>query len=391
MTDYTKYIPQLIKFGFDKRENLSDFWFKNKTKIAPAIFVGSGNDDQFSLLIRWESEIGKECTKAIRQFIADKQAGNIEARNKLHKEGTHSFTFAEIDFTTFIFSYNNQNFNLQSFSSMFATSQISGWSDLRGINLSDINIKDSKLKNAFLAQSNLSNSNLQQIQLENVNFVKANFKNARLVSIRLDENSSFSNANFNNAFLNAIILTDHILGDRIEINEISYFDLLKKAIFTEKHNTKRNHTEFLLVDTKSVISHDLQSLKKYTEWYMSISRQIRDSKKNWKKRVSVIFQIFISKFWTSYSVFGIISLLIMSLLASIFYFTSSNFKIPIELQPIDFFDSIYFVIVTFTTLGYGDISPINWCGQLFVIITALTGYLFLGIFIYLLSKKIDSN
>jgi voltage-gated potassium channel Kch len=30
------------------------------------------------------------------------------------------------------------------------------------------------------------------------------------------------------------------------------------------------------------------------------------------------------------------------------------------------FESVYFVIVTFSTVGYGDISPDTWLGQLFM-------------------------
>lgn len=391
MTDFTKYIPQLVKLGFDRAENVSDFWFKNKTKIAPLIFGGTGNDDQFSLLVRWESEIGKECSKAIRKFIEIKQSENIKARTILHRQGVNSIKFAEIDFNTFTFSYQNQEYNLNSFSALFSTSQVSGFADLRGINLNNISINDSILKNGFFAQGDFSNSNLQQVQLENINFVKANFYNARLVLIKLDKNSTFGNANFKNAFLNAIILTDNILGDGIEINEISYFSLIKKSLLNEKHSNKRNHTEFLMVDTKDITNYDLADLKNYTEWYMTVSRKIRDSKHNYRQRFSVIYQIIISKYWTSYSVFGAFTFFTILLLASFFYSTSNNFKIPCELTPIDFFDCIYFVVVTFTTLGYGDIIPINWAGQIFVIITALTGYLFLGTFIYLLSKKMNTK
>ncbi|MEJ7681942.1 MAG: hypothetical protein WKG06_29645 [Segetibacter sp.] len=145
MTDYTEYIQELVKFGFDKKVNISDFWFLHKNEIAPKLFAGSGNDDQFSLLVRWESEIGKECSKAVRQFIIGKQDENRKAKNTLYKQGLHTFTFAEIDFNTFTFIYQNQEYNLQSFSSLFSTSQITGWCDLRGINLCGIKINDSIL------------------------------------------------------------------------------------------------------------------------------------------------------------------------------------------------------------------------------------------------------
>lgn len=392
MIDYKKYILELKKYGFDSnKENLSDFWFSNKVKISPKLFGSSGNDNLFSLLVRWESPLGRACSTEIREFIDLKQRENIQLRNSLYKEGKYSFIYAIIDFFAFSFTFNNELYTLSKFNESFPTSQISGLADLRGIDLNGININDSILKNAFFALSNFSNCKLQQLHFENMNFVSANFKNAILTSIILDESSTFSNATFDNAFLNNIDLTDKILSGGISIKEISYFELLKKALTIEVQYDKRNHTEFLFVNTKEISSYDLLSFKKNIEWYMTISRKISDSKKDWKKRISIIFQILISKYWTSYSVFGSITFLTILVLAYIFYFTSSNFKIPTELSPIDFFDSIYFVVVTFTTLGYGDISPTNWAGQLFVIITALTGYLFLGIFIYLLSKKIGSD
>ena len=37
-------------------------------------------------------------------------------------------------------------------------------------------------------------------------------------------------------------------------------------------------------------------------------------------------------------------------------------------EPWDFFDCIWFVVVTFSTVGYGDTRPNDWPGQTFVII-----------------------
>ncbi|KAJ8301972.1 hypothetical protein KUTeg_014809 [Tegillarca granosa] len=41
------------------------------------------------------------------------------------------------------------------------------------------------------------------------------------------------------------------------------------------------------------------------------------------------------------------------------------------------FESFYFVIVTFSTVGYGDISPDIWLGQLFVVIMICVAFVFL--------------
>ena len=35
---------------------------------------------------------------------------------------------------------------------------------------------------------------------------------------------------------------------------------------------------------------------------------------------------------------------------------------------VDLFESLYFVVVTFATVGYGDYKPDNWPSQLFMVI-----------------------
>lgn len=53
-----------------------------------------------------------------------------------------------------------------------------------------------------------------------------------------------------------------------------------------------------------------------------------------------------------------------------------------------FFDYFYYSIVTFTTLGYGDIVPTTELHKLFAGIEAVFGYFMLGMFINLMNKKL---
>ena len=41
------------------------------------------------------------------------------------------------------------------------------------------------------------------------------------------------------------------------------------------------------------------------------------------------------------------------------------------------FESVYFVIVTFSTVGYGDISPDIWLGQLFMFVMICVAFAFI--------------
>jgi tetratricopeptide (TPR) repeat protein len=50
--------------------------------------------------------------------------------------------------------------------------------------------------------------------------------------------------------------------------------------------------------------------------------------------------------------------------------------------------AFYFSIVTFTTLGYGDILPQNWIGQVLVAFEVLLGYFMLGALVAIIIRKI---
>ncbi|WP_219079322.1 potassium channel family protein [Vibrio parahaemolyticus] len=53
-------------------------------------------------------------------------------------------------------------------------------------------------------------------------------------------------------------------------------------------------------------------------------------------------------------------------------------------------DSIYFSIVTITTLGYGDILPVHWLSKILVIVEVLMGVMFLAVMIGLIiSTSLD--
>ena len=41
------------------------------------------------------------------------------------------------------------------------------------------------------------------------------------------------------------------------------------------------------------------------------------------------------------------------------------------------FEAVYFVIVTFSTVGYGDISPDIWLGQLFMLLMICIAFAFI--------------
>jgi hypothetical protein len=45
-------------------------------------------------------------------------------------------------------------------------------------------------------------------------------------------------------------------------------------------------------------------------------------------------------------------------------------------RPLTLFEAIYFIIVTLSTVGYGDISPDIWPGQAFIFVMIMVSFAF---------------
>ena len=56
-------------------------------------------------------------------------------------------------------------------------------------------------------------------------------------------------------------------------------------------------------------------------------------------------------------------------------------------RPVTFMTHLYFSVVTFSTLGFGDVTPCNGCGELAVMVEVFLGYVFLGGLISIFTMK----
>jgi len=77
--------------------------------------------------------------------------------------------------------------------------------------------------------------------------------------------------------------------------------------------------------------------------------------------------------------------ILVIIMASLFYTLGFLREGEIILRP-DFFQSIYFSVVTFTTVGYGDLSPVGF-NKIIAIIESLAGLFIIPLFIIGLSRK----
>lgn len=76
-------------------------------------------------------------------------------------------------------------------------------------------------------------------------------------------------------------------------------------------------------------------------------------------------------------------LYLISILIFLVFASSIAFSFMLD---INLLDALYFVIVSFTTVGYGDISPVNAASKIFIMFLLPTGYLITALMIAELGK-----
>ena len=98
-----------------------------------------------------------------------------------------------------------------------------------------------------------------------------------------------------------------------------------------------------------------------------------------------VFTGFGEWWWTVLWALGVISL--FAVIYGIGHATGAflfDFK-PTMMSSI--FQYFYLSVVTFATLGFGDITPLNWQAQIPVIIEVIMGYVFLGLIITIIARR----
>lgn len=383
MEELNHYLKIFKKNGYSSDENISDYWFKNVGKLSKLIFRVPGIEESFSVKIRWKSNLGKVCQKEVYNYIVEKQK---QKRRLPH-------FFADIDFKDFTFVFEGKTYSIKQFAESFPTTQFRGITDLRGINLDGIGIDRCNIIKCLFSEASFKNANFQQNRLKATNLVKANFSKSRFVAIIIDKDSRLNQINFSGALINAIEFKDDSIGDSIfPFTKVSYVTLLKDALIKlfqpsfQLSLKNRKETIFISNNTTNLKNKKLIRLTQYIEWYQNIYSVLYNFPNiTFIKRIGIFISIFFTKHWSSLLALTINALFINIFFAILIFISKTSFTSKYSLNIIDAF---YHSVVTFTTLGTGDIVPINLCGQVIVILNVLAGYIILALFIFLLSNKI---
>ncbi len=403
----SQYFEKILEsLGYNEEGNICDFWFKNIDAVSNKIDQPMKQHmDGFGLEVRWKSPMGLACNEAVRQYLHEKQKQhNIGHQARVNK-GIY-FSLAEIDFSQFDFQYDNESVSLVDYVNQFPTSKVGGMADLRGINLEKISLSNSVISNVNFAYGNFNKSHLSQLTLRNVNFVSTDMRNSFVFNLAFDDKSGMRNADLRGAFINILRgVNNASVAFSFKYEPVSAFYLIgalfavlfagREPYFLDKagkgsrhlRNTGK-HTKFLANDVSAMTAPDSKVLRRYIDWFQYVFSNLASLRsQSIKEKIFFSLAIVTTKAWSSYVSLAVTGLIINLLFALIFYFNHSNFDGLNE----NYFSAFYYSVVTFTTLGYGDITPQGGWAQLLVIVEVVFGYVTLGVFVYLLSRKVSDK
>lgn len=189
------------------------------------------------------------------------------------------------------------------------------------------------------------------------------------------------------------------LYDKMRDNFRAQGDMYRKKLKERKGDklVLLQYHAFLKLTERYFFSLELIYRKK--DWVESVSRA-HEEKMNYRKKVTIfekryfewLFYKFLevsSKYGESFWRWGVTTIVTIFVFGLIFWGVDSvqtGGELVGKINGgID--DYFYFSVVTFTTLGYGDLTPVTDFQKILVGLEAVSGYLMLGSFMALLQRK----
>ncbi len=293
--------------------------------------------------------------------------------------------------------------------------------DLSGKNLAGIDLSNANLTNANLKRANFLKAKLDGAILCGANLTHANLSGASLKGANLDniqgQKAGFGMADLSDASLfNAKL--DFSTFTKAKLKNTNFqCAKLQGARLRQADLTKADFTEADLVSSDLSLSTvkgarfdnaDLRGSKlrllkgfKRASWIGTDIRDINFAGAYLLKRFIIdqnyieefkrqnLFTRFIYYIWLITSNCGrsMSRWCFWTLFQIIFFATLYSF-VGLDYGPHPSpISNIYFSVVTLTTLGFGDVIPETWQGQLVVIFEVLTGYIMLGGLLSIFSNK----
>ena len=249
--------------------------------------------------------------------------------------------------------------------------------DGSGPNLSHVDFYRANLRGAHLFRANLERTNLLKADLSGANLNFSNLSGANLLGVKLDN-----------------CRMEHVIWGRTLYQEIA----IKQKRITRTHEQKQElygeAEEVCRGVRQSCESHGLVEEAGYFFHKEMTLRRYQYPVTSWQRWVSKMVDLLCGYGERPLRVFAFSSCLIV--ICALFYLLSGfqqggqlirwEFNVPFSTNLASFWDALYFSVVTFTTLGYGDLTPIGPSRTL-AALEAFVGNFALALFVVVFVKK----
>ncbi|MBK9286006.1 MAG: pentapeptide repeat-containing protein [Sphingobacteriaceae bacterium] len=380
--------------GYDGKQNIVSYWQSKEDAINNTAY-GIGGSGPFGIQIKWQSEVGKVIQKSVWDYLKAKD-----------KEGLLSYEkVIEVDFSDWKYTFDGTTITIKEYRKIKIKAKngiTNELLDFSGIDLSGISVSNCMIKNCTFESAFFDKSRFDGVSFKDCSLDKASFYKARLSSVDFEGQTSIRSTYFDAAwFENIGYLNNETVAVPFIYTEIKYGWLLKqlfKKAFCKDDPKEdilvgQEHTTFISNNAEQMTLPHLKELKEYINWFQSLIGKLYNYKNLVGKRRFGFFWAAIStKYWSSFAILGLVAFIVDLLFSLGYFFTSESFS-ALNAEGATWWQtmikSFYYSTVTFMTLGYGDVYPTHWCGQLAVIIEVTLGYTVLGLFVYLVSRKVD--
>jgi uncharacterized protein YjbI with pentapeptide repeats len=275
-----------------------------------------------------------------------------------------------------------------------------GKANLRKADLRGAVLFDADLRGAELSEANLRNTDLSGADLRNTNLSGADLRNAKLGEALL-YNADLRNANLGKALLyNADLRNANLIGVNLRGADLVNTDLrgadLRGANFTASNiagvrwDPRKMRGKYM-----GIRGIDSSYGNAFFKRAAADQDYLDTLEYHWKGK----WQIYLFKLWGlidyGRSIERVVAIAFGTMI--LFGLTYSVFPGLLGLDCLpgakdckrnSWFTPFYFSIVTFTTLGFGDITPKNLVGELIVSFEVILGYAVLGLLISVLADKV---
>ena len=288
----------------------------------------------------------------------------------------------------------------------FPRSDFSG-TDLAERDFSDADLSGSDFSNAELRNADFSGANLRNADLTDANARGATFEGANLENSELIR-TNLRNADIENAALYEIALSDTWINESTELGKLCHYEREEKSIERDAR-TIRHHEAAAwtyralqqLCEENALPNENRHFYVREKEARRKLAWETSDYRNAAKAELSRWVMEYGGNPWRVVGVSALIVLVFGALYPIVggiqdtatgnivgFFSADAPADAPVWYFTGPFLKGIYFSVVTFTTLGYGDIQPLGHWARFLATTEAVLGSMLLALLVFVLSRTV---